>query len=286
MSTLSSRLGLYLPAGNENVSRVNDIINNFEKLEDLVGLTLATSSVAPSSPFQGQFRLNTDNHRTYMYDRTAWQEFPTASERCGSTIGWGTAGDANNKIQLTAAGRLEMGAGGASAVDVNLYRNAANVLKTDDDLIVAGAASVTGALAVSGGTTGIVDTYNANATATLTLGTSAADITGASVTVVTSRANVTCLVVGTVDVSCTAWTTNNVAILQLSVGGSTRSEQGLLGILSNNARQTISRQWIVTIPTAGSTVFKLQGQKNNSANTVAMQLTHSGLSVVAINPGT
>lgn len=280
MSSLSSRLGLYLPAGSENVSRVNDIINNFEKLEDLVGLTLATSSVAPSSPFQGQFRLNTDNHRSYMYDRSAWQEFPTASERCGSTIGWGTAGDANNKIQLTSGGKLELGAGGASAVDTNLYRGAANQLKTDDDL------SVVGALAVSGGSSGLHDTYNANASSSLTLGTSAADITGASVTVVTSRPNVPCLVIGTVDVSCTAWTVANVAILTLSVGGVSATQQGLLGILANGTRQTISRQWVVNIPTAGSTVIKLQGQKNSSSNTIAMQLTHSGISVVAFNPGT
>lgn len=47
--------------------------------------------------------------------------------------------DANNAFNILGDGKINWGAGGASAVDTNLYRNAANVLKTDDALVVTGA---------------------------------------------------------------------------------------------------------------------------------------------------
>lgn len=51
-----------------------------------------------------------------------------------SPISIQTFGDSNAKIKInnSAASGIEMGAGGATALDVNLYRSAANILKTDD----------------------------------------------------------------------------------------------------------------------------------------------------------
>lgn len=46
------------------------------------------------------------------------------------------AGDANNTHTVEGSGKMWWGAGGGTAVDTNLYRNAADVLKTDDRLIV------------------------------------------------------------------------------------------------------------------------------------------------------
>ena len=43
-----------------------------------------------------------------------------------------TSGAANPIVSISAAGRLQFGAGGGSAVDVNLYRSGADALKTDD----------------------------------------------------------------------------------------------------------------------------------------------------------
>jgi len=43
--------------------------------------------------------------------------------------------DTFSRLAITAGGVLEMGAGGATARDVNLYRSAANILKTDDSFI-------------------------------------------------------------------------------------------------------------------------------------------------------
>jgi len=49
-------------------------------------------------------------------------------------------GDSENRILVDAGGKITWGAGGSSAGDTTLYRNAANVLKTDDGFV---AASVT-----------------------------------------------------------------------------------------------------------------------------------------------
>lgn len=46
-----------------------------------------------------------------------------------------TAGEANAKVRIASDGKIEFGAGGASAVDTNIYRSAANTLRTDDTFI-------------------------------------------------------------------------------------------------------------------------------------------------------
>lgn len=48
------------------------------------------------------------------------------------------AGDANQSFKIRGDGQLEWGAGGASALDTNLYRSGANTLKTDDWFYVTG----------------------------------------------------------------------------------------------------------------------------------------------------
>lgn len=53
-------------------------------------------------------------------------------------------GDTINRLIINGDGSLEWGPGGASAIDTNLYRSAANTLKTDDSLIVSGNLTVTG----------------------------------------------------------------------------------------------------------------------------------------------
>ena len=56
----------------------------------------------------------------------------------GTTAGsFGVVGDANARFAVLGSGRLEFGDGTAAA-DTNLYRSAANVLKTDDALSIAG----------------------------------------------------------------------------------------------------------------------------------------------------
>ena len=66
----------------------------------------------------------------------------------------GSTKDANARARY-AHDRIEFGAGGASALDVNLYRNAADELKTDDKFLVGAGLDVTGDIAVSGTVDGV-----------------------------------------------------------------------------------------------------------------------------------
>jgi hypothetical protein len=60
----------------------------------------------------------------------------------------GTTEDAVERFILNADGKLEFG-NGTDAVDTNLYRSAADTLKTDDALVVASTLAVTGAATLS-----------------------------------------------------------------------------------------------------------------------------------------
>ena len=80
----------------------------------------------------------------------------------------GTTTDSSNGIlqltsHTTSAGGIGFG------TDVTLYRSAANTLKTDDDLVVAGALSSTGALAI-GNTVNTVSPTSPNRTITMVIG--------------------------------------------------------------------------------------------------------------------
>ena len=64
----------------------------------------------------------------------------------------GTTEDADNRFELQADGKQEWG-NGTDAPDTNLYRSAANTLKTDDALTVAGLLTATGGVTMGSGYT-------------------------------------------------------------------------------------------------------------------------------------
>lgn len=61
-------------------------------------------------------------------------------------------GDSARRLRITAGGVIDFGSGSATP-DTNLYRSAANTLKTDDALVVAGTLDVTGAVALAAAAT-------------------------------------------------------------------------------------------------------------------------------------
>lgn len=132
--TPTTRLGLYksLPDGSEDVSYTQDIGQNLDKLDAAAGFQIVTSSTRPSSPYPGKSIAESDTtYRTYFSNGTApasasWVEIPNSSGTFGSTL------------KLASGAQLTIGA------DVNLFRNAANVLRTNDALIVDGALTVAG----------------------------------------------------------------------------------------------------------------------------------------------
>jgi len=156
MSTLSTRLSLYLPAsdGSENYNVVTDLINNWNKVDAAVGAVAVTSSTRPASAYNGQWIRETDTGRLYVSNGTlpgsasfTVQPFVVgvAAISASSTrmLKCRTTGDSDDRVFLGSDGVAWWGPGNA-AVDTNLYRSAANLLKTDDSLTVNGDLTVLG----------------------------------------------------------------------------------------------------------------------------------------------
>lgn len=187
MGTTTTRLGLYKPLtdGSELVNVSQDIDAAYDKLDLAVGFQSCTSSTRPSTPYSGKPIYETDTTRTYFSNGSApasgsWVELPNANNNVllaatkqvnigasGSTASFaalnalaGTdllsgrvTGDTQSRYIVDTDGTTNWGAGGASAVDTNLYRSAANTLKTDDALVVALGGTFQSTLAVTGATT-------------------------------------------------------------------------------------------------------------------------------------
>jgi hypothetical protein len=76
-------------------------------------------------------------------------------------LGIRVIGDTVSRLHILSNGHIDWGAGGSSAVDTNLYRNAAGEVKTDNSLTVAANATVGGAQLLAGGT-GVLGINNAS----------------------------------------------------------------------------------------------------------------------------
>lgn len=151
--TPTTRLALYKSKsdGSELVNYSTDIGGNLDKLDTAAGWLPVTSSTHPSSPWNGQAIRETDTGRYKIWDTSAWTELvtPNASATFTAKSVWHGAAtttsmlgaalttDTVDRFSITAGGTLGWSAG-SGAVDTNLYRSAANVLKTDDSLTVAG----------------------------------------------------------------------------------------------------------------------------------------------------
>lgn len=131
MSSTTTRLSLYKPAGNENVNVTTDLNNNLDALDAAVGFPI--SAALPSSPFSGKSVATSAAgiYNTYFSNGTV----PSSASWVEILNGSGTF-EAN--IKLGSTRQLVIGS------DVNLFRDSANVLRTNDSLIVDGALTVTG----------------------------------------------------------------------------------------------------------------------------------------------
>lgn len=169
--TTTTRIGLSkpTPGTGEPVNASIDVGTNWDKVDDAVGAQICTSGTRPGSPYDGQMIRETDTRRMYIWNATqsAWDQivlpYPAGSILTGS--GGSTAGlrmtssgaALNNRyLALRGSGDtvdhfamdydgLHQWGPGSGALDTNLYRSAADTLKTDDNLIVAGNLTVTGA---------------------------------------------------------------------------------------------------------------------------------------------
>lgn len=165
----TTRLGLYKSKsdGSELVSYTQDIGQNWDKVDAATGFQVVTSTTRPSTPYSGKPIAQSDTaYSTYFSNGTSpasasWVEIPNSSSTFGSNL------------KLASGVQLVIGA------DVNLYRSAANILKTDDAFVAAGNVTVGGDLKlVNGGTT-----YRNRLSASTTVANSAAETVIAVMTI-------------------------------------------------------------------------------------------------------
>lgn len=188
MSSTTSRVALYKPAGGENVNVTTDLNNNLDKLDTNLNFRVAASATARNAitPFWAGLNVrDTDTGRTWVSNGSApisgsWSQIPnTASTLNGdldivagfqvnvgaanSTAAFATSmsasgsdaftsrvsGDTQSRFLVNADGRMFWGSGSVSQ-DTNLYRSAANTLKSDDSLELVGGLTVGGNSVLTG----------------------------------------------------------------------------------------------------------------------------------------
>ncbi len=186
----TTRLGLYksLSDGSELVTYTQDIGQNLDKLDLAAGFQVVTSGTRPSSPYSGKPIAESDtSYRTYFSNGTApasasWVEIPNSSatfsqnlklasgkqlniNASGSSASFAVVNaaastdlisgrvtsDTQDRFLVDTDGTLNWGSGSATP-DTNLYRSAANTLKTDDALVTVGNVTVGGDLKLVNGT--------------------------------------------------------------------------------------------------------------------------------------
>lgn len=184
MSTNTTRLGLLKPATTgEAVNVTTALNNNLDAIDTNIGFRVvanATARNAVSPIWAGLNVRETDTGRCYVSNGSlpvsgSWNELVTT----GSGVTFtgtnlvnlsGTAsgtdklaalvtGDAFDRFRLSATGRQEWGSG-LGARDTNLYRSAADTLKTDDSFVVGTDLTATGSfLGASNVNTGAWTTF-------------------------------------------------------------------------------------------------------------------------------
>jgi hypothetical protein len=169
------RLALYKSKsdGSELVNYTQDLGQNWDKVDAAAGFQIVTSSTRPATPYAGKPIAESDTtYRTYFSNGTSpasasWVEIPNSSATFNNTlklasgkqVNIGNSGstasfaailptatgdwilgsrvtvDSVSRFTVRADGRLDWGSGSATQ-ETNLYRSAANTLKTDDNFIV------------------------------------------------------------------------------------------------------------------------------------------------------
>lgn len=158
MATTTTRLGLRKPDPDpftgDYVSAGDDLNDNWDNIDGKIPFTVCTSGTRPGSPYDGQPIRETDTLDAYVWDAantkwvrlfiedhtTAWPETIVINR---ASTGLGAlqvriGAEASRRWEVNSEGQMFWGDGTASP-DTNLYRSAANTLKTDDALVVAGA---------------------------------------------------------------------------------------------------------------------------------------------------
>lgn len=136
MSTSTSRIALVKPAGPENID-VSILNSNADKIDSFINFAPVTSATRPAAPYNGQAIRETDTGKHYVHNGGV-----------PASANWVQILDGGHNLDLSSTVVITVGSGSS-----NLYRSAANVLKTDGSLVVAVNATVSGSAAVTGALT-------------------------------------------------------------------------------------------------------------------------------------
>lgn len=183
MSSTTSRVSLYKPAGGEDVNVTTDLNNNLDKIDTNLNFRVVASATARNAitPYWAGLNVReTDTGRTFVSNGTtpisaSWSQIPNSGSTfdadldltSGKQVNVGSSGstatftgvlssasadfiasrvgsDTQSRFVVDADGTFGWGPGGSTAQDTNFYRSAANTLKTDDSFEVAGNLTVGG----------------------------------------------------------------------------------------------------------------------------------------------
>lgn len=162
--TTTTKLGLVKPTPGTNEPVDLTVANtDRDKLDDAVGAKICTSSTRPTGTDAWAGRIIRESDTGFMYicavaGGSVWRQILADNsagfvandqlivvERTGSAAAqrFRRVGDSNQRLEVSSDGVLSWGSGAASA-DTNLFRDSANVLRTNDSLTVDGNLSVAG----------------------------------------------------------------------------------------------------------------------------------------------
>ncbi|MFE3031589.1 hypothetical protein ACFXKY_08060 [Streptomyces canus] len=257
----TTRLALYKSKsdGSELVNYTQDLGQNWDKVDAAAGFQIVTSTTRPSSPYSGKPIAQSDtSYSTFFSNGTApasasWVEIPNSSSTFGSNL------------KLASGAQLVIGA------DTNLYRSAANILKTDDAFVAAGNVTVGGDLKlVNGGTT-----YRNKLSASTTVANTTSETVMAVMTIPANDA-----VAGAVY-RIKAWGTASVTgtptlTLRSRLGGVAGTALGSSGARTASSGVT-NRSWQVTVDLVCLTT-------GVSGTWFASQITYEAVSLAAAAP--
>lgn len=177
MSSTTTRVSLYKPAGGENVNVTTDVNNNMDKIDTNLNFRVATNAAARNaiSPFWAGLNVrDTDTGKCWVSNGSApisasWSQILVANAsfdsdvdiaagkqfNSGATSSTATfaaqntatgddlisgriSGDTQSRYLVDTDGKTWWGPGGATTQDTNLYRDSSNVLATDDEFMIKG----------------------------------------------------------------------------------------------------------------------------------------------------
>lgn len=187
--------------------------------------------------------------RTSLTDASPVVQLLAGDTTAGSALALSVVGDTQNRFGAQVDGKLSWGTGAAGR-DTNLYRSTTSTLKTDGSLVVGGRLTGPQVLTATGSGTpqGITSTE--------------ADITGATITFTTTKANTLVMAVGTFDASIGTGSGTGVIQGKLSVDGSNQTTVATGTFPTTSMRATVCQTWVVTLASAGSHTLKLRAVQN------------------------